>query len=355
MATSVGLDSVGPRDPALSSTVWVKFESEVRSAHAAAVARLRQHGGVPSVELVRLLDIEEQTRCQAFQEVLMGETPATMYQSTVRSILSKLLAKLETCSHEPTLYRGAAQCLSEYMSALNHHCDTCTVPSPVGTDYSGLGAIAEADAEALDAFESASIASADSMQSDSTYSSVRSDRVVSADGVSASATMLLQNLHLPGLTVGDLPPTGGTTDTGQAPHVLQHSGSSDEMRKQRRRESNRSASSKYRSKKTATMSTLMSENAALRQQIGTLSSQSAVLTAENKLLKQQVSFLQGILQGQPGTSQPDPALLSASLPAQQHDLTQSNSGGRQDPCFQPVCVQPVDCQLRDVINTQTVK
>merc|ERR1719164_217273 len=43
------------------------------------------------------------------------------------------------------------------------------------------------------------------------------------------------------------------------------------------------------------MTSLMADNTALRQQMSTLASQSAVLAAENKLLTQQVAFLQKML------------------------------------------------------------
>jgi hypothetical protein len=106
----------------------VTFEAEVRTAHASAVGRVRQYGGERCAELLRLLEIEEQTRCHAFQETQLGEVRPAVYQATVRSILEKLLGKLETMGSEPALYQGAAQCLSEYMSALNHHSDLSAVP-----------------------------------------------------------------------------------------------------------------------------------------------------------------------------------------------------------------------------------
>jgi len=314
MAISAGLDSLvaGNADP----TMWIRFEAEVRSAHAAAATRLRQQGGERCVELLRLLEHEEQTRCQAFQGALMGEVHGPVYQATVRSILEKLLAKLETCSYEPTIYRGAAQCLSEYMSALNHHCDTCAVPSP-SDDLNGLGAIAEAAGES-EFLDTVSVASAESIHSDSTHSSLRSG------GVQSIASSDNQGAHplshpstaetgAPLAVVATLEAKPHAEAAAFAGHTLPHVmsggapvlslGMNDELRKQRRREANRSASVKYRSKKTATLSTMMSDNAALRQQVASLSSQAAVLSAENKLLKQQVSFMQGILQGQPKAQQ----------------------------------------------------
>lgn len=268
----------------------------MRSAHAAACSRLRQQGSERCFELVRLLEIEEQTRCQAFQGVLMGEVNGRLYQSAVRSILEKLLAKLETWSHEPTLYRGAAQCLSEYMSSLNHHCDTLAVPSPsnAATDLTGLDAIVESEGEDKYNLDASSICSAESLHSDSTLSSVRSDRVLSLGETSS------QCLGFGGETVSTAAAAVSVLPTSVPQmHVMPtFTASKEELRKERRRESNRNASTKYRSKKTATLSTLMAENAQLRQQVASFSSQCAVLGAENKLLKQQVSFLQGILQGQ---------------------------------------------------------
>ena len=106
---------------------WVTFEATVRSAAATALGQLRSHGP-PCSELLRLCEFEEQTRCQAFQAVMMGEVGPAVYPQTARSIVEKLLGKLETYAPEPSLYQAAAQCLSEYMSALNHHCDICAVP-----------------------------------------------------------------------------------------------------------------------------------------------------------------------------------------------------------------------------------
>ena len=63
-----------------------------------ALSRLRHQGSERCAELVRLLEIEEQTRFQAFQAVLMSEVRPLVYQRTVRSIIEKLLAKLETWS-----------------------------------------------------------------------------------------------------------------------------------------------------------------------------------------------------------------------------------------------------------------
>jgi len=256
----------------------------------------------------------------------MGEVHGPVYQATVRSILEKLLAKLENWANEPALYRGAAQCLSEYMSSLNHHCDTCVTPkaAAVCEQPRGLDAIAEADTEALDAFDSSSICSGESMHSDSTHSSVPSERLLT---IPESPRTALLKASSSGSITQSVPasiPVGLASSSSSNHESSLRSGLTstpallpEEIRKARRRESNRNASSKYRSKKTATLSTLMEDNSALRQQLVALSSQNAVLSAENKLLKQQVSFLQGILGGQPNGSggTPTNALEGATVAA----------------------------------------
>jgi len=290
MALSAGLESLvaGDTSPGTSATLWQRFEGEVRAAHARAIHDLQQLGGDSDMwgslprtdELLRLLVQEEQTRCQAFQAAMMGEVSQQIYQSTVRSILEKLLGKLESLAPDQMLYRGAARCLSEYMSSLNHHCDTCAVPEgagPMEADRS-MNVIFEAE----DAFESEELHSESSSDIGS----------AGYDGRERAATWNA--------------PTGmfqaGTSLTNAQPAVA--GPLSAEERKQRRRESNRTASSKYRSKKSATVSTLMADNTALRGQMGQLASQNAVLTAENQLLKQQVAFLQGILKEPPPKPQP---------------------------------------------------
>ena len=109
---------------------WVTFfEAAVRSAAATALGRLRAQSHERCAEVLRLCEFEEQTRCQAFQAAMMGEVSPAVYQAAVKSILDKLLGKLETTfAPEPSLRQAAAQCLSKYMSALNHHCDICAVP-----------------------------------------------------------------------------------------------------------------------------------------------------------------------------------------------------------------------------------
>ena len=112
---------------ATGENAWVCFEADVRAAAGTGLERLRGQGSERCVDLARLFQFEEQTRCQAFQATLMGEVAPAMYQATVRSILEKLLRRLETWASEPSLYQAAAQCLSEYMSALNHHCNICAL------------------------------------------------------------------------------------------------------------------------------------------------------------------------------------------------------------------------------------
>ena len=131
-ATTPNPESVGPSmqlNPAAlhrPDNEWVRFEAEVRSKHAVALIRLRRlwetgAAAEDAQQLLRLLEIEEYTRCQAFQACVVGEERSHVYQNTVRSILEKLLGKLET--HSPQFYQAAAGCLSDYLSALNHHCE----------------------------------------------------------------------------------------------------------------------------------------------------------------------------------------------------------------------------------------
>eukprot|EP00966_Prymnesium_polylepis_P064708 1501115-Prymnesium_polylepis.1 len=56
-------DNVTP-NPVGADNAWVCFEAEVRRANASALSKIRHHGGERCGELLRLLDIEEQTRCQ---------------------------------------------------------------------------------------------------------------------------------------------------------------------------------------------------------------------------------------------------------------------------------------------------
>ena len=251
----LGAPTAAPTDNA-----WVTFEAEVRSAHATALARVRQYGGERCAELLRLLEIEEQTRCHAFQETQLGEVRPAVYQSAVRSILEKLLGKLETMGYEPALYQGAAQCLSEYMSALNHHSELVQVVSspklPAILEGCGYGDFGESASDKY------------SERSDDTDTlSVHSDQVM-----------------------GGEPTLGASGACGMALAV-----DLAELRKERRRESNKRAATKYRNKRVQSTQQVLAESAALRQQMSALSEQNAVMAAENRLLKQQVAFLQGML------------------------------------------------------------
>ena len=251
---------------------WLTYQQQVVSAFGGATSRLRLAMGERAADLIRLLEIEEQTRCQAFQATLMGEVRAPVYQTAVRSILEKVLAKLETLGAEPLAYQAAAQCLSEYMSALNHHCDICRSQSaeyPPGQ----LPAIDEGSALGYQSDQSSSRRSEDSSR--------RSEDTLS---------MLSDADHLYGRDVrARRDSDGGSIDEAAR----------EAARKERRRESNKKAATKYRSKKSANISAMMAENAALHHQAAGLSSQVAVLAAENRLLKQQMGFLQNLLQGNP--------------------------------------------------------
>eukprot|EP00320_Phaeocystis_rex_P000496 CAMPEP_0119075182 /NCGR_PEP_ID=MMETSP1178-20130426/77747_1 /TAXON_ID=33656 /ORGANISM="unid sp, Strain CCMP2000" /LENGTH=301 /DNA_ID=CAMNT_0007057387 /DNA_START=6 /DNA_END=907 /DNA_ORIENTATION=+ len=284
-------DGAGPSVPAqISPTLnrpdnaWVRFEAEVRSKHAVALMRLRRlwETGVAAEDvqpLLRLLEIEEYTRCQAFQACVMGEERTHVYQAAVRSIIEKLLGKLET--HYPSFYQAVAGCLSDYMSALNHHCEICVVPPPP----SALPAIAEGSAHGY----------AESGSQMTGYSSEgRSEASRSEDTLSVCSSRVEAAEAQQGSLVDA---GGGRASSGGALR-------SAEERVERRRESNKKAACRYRNKKQATQSSLMTDNATLRQQVATLTSQVAVLSAENKLLTQQVTFLQKMLSGRGGADVP---------------------------------------------------
>lgn len=227
---------------------WICFEAEVRSTAAMALCRLKRHismhGGERYIEIYRLCELEEQTRCQAFQAAVMREVEANVYKATVQSILDKLLAKLEVWSREPSVYQAAAQCISDYMSALNHHCDICMIPETYSRSL--LPAIAE------------------TVMSDATTSELGSEDTETLSVHSSAGAMM----------------------------------DSDEAKKERRRQSNKKASVRYRAKRSASTTQIMSENAKLLQQVGALTTQNSVLTAENQLLKQQLAFIQGMMQTQ---------------------------------------------------------
>jgi hypothetical protein len=303
---------------------WVTFEADVRSAAAAAAERLRAQQAERCAEVLRLCEHEEQTRCQAFQAAMMGEISPSVYQATVRSILEKLLAKLETFAPEPSLYQAAAQCLSEYMSALNHHCDICAVPrSPAP-----LPAIAEDDLCQLDSSDYPSELGSEDAETLSVYSETVSEHgslasrlsggprlsggaddlalgfgrphaasapaIIPPTAMGAGAAAMASGAALgaaSGASVGCLPSAGSSLGGASCSGTF-----SDEIRKERRREANKKASVKYRSKKATSMQQVLADCSASRQQVVALASQNAVLTAENQLLKQQVEFLQGMLQ-----------------------------------------------------------
>ena len=286
---------------------WVCFEADVRSAAATALDRLRGPGGERYAELLRLCELEEQTRCQAFQATMMGEVAPSVYQATVRSILEKLLGRLETWAPEPSLYQAAAQCLSEYMSALNHHCEICAMP--LRGSIGSLPAIAEGPPgdeagmgsdllDSEDAFDLSELGSEDaetlSMHSDTSGS--RPPRRLVGFGRSASGN---------GLASGAAALAAVAAGAGADP---------EEMRKERRRESNKRASVKYRQKKSGSMQQVLADMQAVRQQVSALSSQNAVLTAENGLLKQQVAFLQSVLQPQLGALGAPPVAQPGLVP-----------------------------------------
>tara|TARA_B110001452_G_C15201701_1_gene417028 strand:- start:92 stop:1516 length:1425 start_codon:yes stop_codon:yes gene_type:complete len=273
---------------------WVRFEAEVRSKHAMALMKLRrlwESGGASDAELhplLKLLDIEEQTRCQAFQACVMGEERSHVYQAVVRSIIEKLLGKLET--HTPSVYQGTVQCLSDYLSALNHHCEICVVPPPP----SALPAIAEGSAIGYSASQLTGYSSESA--SEAARSETRSDAARSEDTLSVCSAVQSAAEGQPALPLGGA--LGTTTYMVDESRRSSFDGSTsgrEADRAERRRESNKKAASRYRSKKSTTMTSLMADNTALRQQMSTLASQSAVLAAENKLLTQQVAFLQKML------------------------------------------------------------
>ena len=287
-----------------SENPWVCFEADVRAAAATALDRLRGHGGERCAELLRLCEFEEQTRCQAFQATIMGEVVPAVYQETVRSILEKLLGKLETCAPEPSLYQAAAQCLSEYMSALNYHCDICAVPRASQAQMS-LPAIAESrDESCMDSSEYPSELGSE----DAETLSVHSVHSETAEGA-ARRLSVEPSAFFGGLTLG-----GGSAGARNDRSMSDP----EHERKERRRESNKKASVKYRAKKTVSTQQVLQESAVLRQQMSALTTQNTVLAAENQLLKQQVAFLQGMLQMQgtaPGAAPAAPGAATAGAAA----------------------------------------
>lgn len=308
--------NAGSNPPSVDNA-WVTFEAEVRRANASAVSKIRQHGGERCVELLRLLELEEQTRCQAFQAALMGEVRPAVYIGTVRSIIEKLLGKLENFSAEPGLYQGAAQCLSEYLSSLNHHSDICSVPRSPGT------------AQPLPAIEEGR----DYGELSSDYGDRYSERSEDTDTLSVHSEQMITSADQPAGGEGFFFAPGLATGGGGGVVSM----SLEDIRKERRRESNKKAASKYRSKKTVTMQQVLAEQAQLRQQMAGLSSTNAVLSAENKLLKQQVAFLQGMLN--PGANNPTAAVSSSSAAASPANLCNvgTSSGAFGGPAPSGVC------------------
>lgn len=265
------------------------FDGNVRSVHAVAVLRLHQRGGdYRWDELARLVEREEQTRCQAFAQLSASEFDGPMrshiYVCTVRSIIDKLIAKLEMWADDPASYQASMSCLSDYFSALNHHCDICT-PTATRAAASSLPAISEDGGVSTDA----------EMR--------ESGLSVSEDTVSVAGSDIAGSQQLFNATP--------TVDGPSGHHGGPRRRLSDAERLERRRESNKRAASKYRSKRTDNMQGASEENGELRQQVGVLTNRVAVLGAENELLKQQVAFLQNILQNQscaaPPSAQPPQA------------------------------------------------
>ena len=297
---------------------WVTFEADVRNAASVAVDRLRAQPSEPS-ELLRLCMFEEQTRCQAFQAAMMGEVGPAVYQAAVRSIIEKLLRKLELYAPDPSLYQAAAQCLSEYMSALNHHCDICTVPRSTAP----LPAIAEGREAGMGI--DPSLYGLDSSDYPSELGSEDAETLsVHSETVSDHSN----NLRAYGHVAAPRPSAAGAPEDGSFGLAFTAGAMNDEqLRKERRRESNKKASVKYRSKKSSSMQQVLSDYQAARQQVSTLSSQNAVLTAENQLLKQQVEFLQNMLQGRQPAETPS---SSAAPPAQQQAVAALNGSDLLD-------------------------
>ena len=106
---------------------FVVFEAEVRRQFTAAQTKLREMGKktpLNDMPICRAVEAEEQSRVVAFQQCLMGGLTEA-YQSTVQCIIQNILGNLAVLGGDPSLFQGATQCLSDYMSALNHHSSIC--------------------------------------------------------------------------------------------------------------------------------------------------------------------------------------------------------------------------------------
>ena len=68
---------------------WLTYQQQVVSAFGGATSRLRLAMGERAADLIRLLEIEEQTRCQAFQATLMGEVRAPVGDLAARMLKAK--------------------------------------------------------------------------------------------------------------------------------------------------------------------------------------------------------------------------------------------------------------------------
>eukprot|EP00324_Dicrateria_rotunda_P005498 CAMPEP_0206163444 /NCGR_PEP_ID=MMETSP1474-20131121/11415_1 /ASSEMBLY_ACC=CAM_ASM_001110 /TAXON_ID=97495 /ORGANISM="Imantonia sp., Strain RCC918" /LENGTH=392 /DNA_ID=CAMNT_0053565947 /DNA_START=29 /DNA_END=1204 /DNA_ORIENTATION=- len=307
-------DDVGHNSP------FVSYEAEVRAAHATALVRLRQHAGdAPrGVELLRLLEIEEHTRCQAFQATLMGEVRGHTYQGAVRSIIEKLLGKLEHFAVDMTLYQAMAQSLSEYMSALNHHCDMCASMQMVQS--MPLPAIREG-------------AVYDDVSSD-----MYSERSEDTESVQSEAFSNTDSLAERSPAFGDASRTLSAAEAAL---------SAAELRKQRRRESNKKAATKYRNKKASTTQEVLAESVGLRSQLTACTSQNAVLLAENRLLKQQVAFLQGLL----ASSHPAAAASAAAAAAAAEGVPTKEPAGMHATTADATAVKAEDAAVSDLPTT----
>ena len=106
---------------------FVVFEAEVRRQFTAALTKLREMGKRTALNdrpICVAVEAEEQSRLVAFQQCLMGG-PTEAYQSAVQSTIQNILNNLALLGGDPGLFQGATQCLSDYMSALNHHSSVC--------------------------------------------------------------------------------------------------------------------------------------------------------------------------------------------------------------------------------------